>query len=398
MIIVEVNSYNYGSTGTIMRSIASSARKKGNTVYLCYPKRRSSFLRYEKNDIWIGNILLRNFWLFLSERLPLTRFAHYFETKRFVSKLKSLHPDVIHIHNLHSSYLNIPIFFNYLANSDAKIVWTLHDCWSFTGHCPHFEHIGCYKWEDGCYSCNLYKEYPYSSFDNSSYMYALKKKCFTKLDNLKIITPSRWLLNYVKRSFLKEFPIEVVNNGIDLSRFHPVKSKFREQNGIGERVLLLGVSMVWDNNKGLDVFVELGKRLPQDKFSIVLVGTDDAVDDLLPSNIISIHRTHSVDELIEIYSAADAFINPTRIDTFPTVNIEALACGTPVITYDTGGSPEIIDDKSGIVTESKTVESTVKAICKIGRKTRYIEECCIRRSQQFSLEKMAEKYIAIFQE
>ena len=388
MIIVEVNSYNYGSTGTIMRSIASSARKKGNTVFLCYPKRRTSFLRYEKNDIWIGNILFRNIWLFLSERFPLTRFAHYFETIKFVSKLKSLHPDVIHIHNLHSSYLNIPIFFKYLANCDAKIVWTLHDCWSFTGHCPHFEHISCYKWEDGCHACKLYKEYPYSSFDNSSYMYALKKDYFTKVKNLTIVTPSRWLLNYVKRSFLKGYPIEVINNGIDLSRFH----------GIGERVLLLGVSMVWDNEKGLDVFIDLANRLPYENYSIVLVGTDEEVDEYLPSNIISIHRTNSIEELIEIYSAADVFVNPTRIDTVPTVNIEALACGTPVITFNTGGSPEVIDEKSGLVTESKTVESTLNAICKIGRKTSHIEECCVRRSQQFSLERMADKYIAIFHE
>ena len=270
-------------------------------------------------------------------------------TKEFIKKVEDYNPDVIHLHNIHGYYINIEILFDYLKRANKKVVWTLHDCWAFTGHCSHFDYIGCDKWENGCKECSQKKEYPTSLLkDNSQWNYSKKSEVFSGIKNMTIVTPSEWLANLVRKSFLAEYNVKVINNGIDLSIFKPTESKFREKYGLKNKIILLGVANVWTKKKGLDYFIKLAKNLDE-KYKIVMVGITNKQKKSLHENIISIERTNDVKELAEIYSVADIFINPTLEDTFPTTNLEALACGTNVVTFNTGGSIECLNDKCGKV-------------------------------------------------
>ena len=228
-------------------------------------------------------------------------------------------------------------------------------------------------------------------------MWKLKRNCFTGVENMTIVTPSKWLADLVKQSFLKDYHVKVINNGIDLNIFKPTESSFRRDHGIGhDEYMLLGVAFGWGDKKGLDVFMDLAGRLPE-KYKIVLVGTDEVVDKILPKNIISIRRTNSQRELAEIYSAADLFVNPTREENFPTVNIEALACGTPVITFNTGGSPEIIDSSCGCVVKSNSVTELLEIISDIQTgKLFFSSSKCVDRALNFSYKACYKKYIELY--
>ena len=227
-------------------------------------------------------------------------------------------------------------------------------------------------------------------------MWKLKRRWFTGIENCTIVTPSQWLADLVKQSFLKNYPIKVINNGIDLSVFKPMESSFREKHGLLGRKIVLGVAFGWDNRKGLDVFINLSSRLSDD-YQIVLVGTDYNVDKLLPSNIISIHRTQNQKELAEIYTAADVFVNPTREENYPTVNMESIACGTPVITFRTGGSPEIIDGFCGSVVDCDDVDAMEIEICRICEKGIYSQENCLVRAKSFDMNSRFDEYIDLFE-
>ena len=314
-----------------------------------------------------------------------------------MKKIDEFKPDIIHLHNLHDSYINLSMLFSYIKKHNVPAVWTLHDCWSFTGQCPHFTIVKCDKWKVGCHNCPQYKEYPASLYDNTKKMWQLKKKWFTGVKNMTIVTPSEWLAGLARESYLKQYPIEVINNGIDLNAFKPTHSNFREQYGIpGDKYIVLGVSFGWGYRKGLDCFVEMAEKLGE-RYQIVLVGTDNEIDKNLPQSIISIHRTQNQKELAEIYSAADVFAMPTREENYPTVNMEAIACGTPVVTFRTGGSPEMLDDKTGIVVEANNIEATEKAIKDICEKKRCNDEdYIVAYSKKFNMQKKFTDYIELY--
>lgn len=318
-------------------------------------------------------------------------------TKKLLSRLDRFNPDIVHLHNLHGDYVNLPLLFNYIKTNRIKVIWTLHDCWAFTGHCPHFAMVKCDKWKSGCYKCPQYNLYPKSLFDNSKKMYRLKKRLFTGVENMTIVTPSEWLAGLVRQSFLKDYPVTVINNGINLSVFKPTESDFREKYGISaDKKILLGVAFGWGVRKGLDVFIELYNRLSAEKYQIVLVGTDKKTDKQLPKGIISIHRTQNQTELAEIYSAADLFVNPTREDNYPTVNMEAIACGTPVLTFRTGGSPEMVTEKTGSVVDCDDIvalESEVKRICETSP---FNKEDCIESAKKFDENERFLEYIELY--
>lgn len=269
-------------------------------------------------------------------------FGSWFATKVFLEKVKKYNPDVIWLHNIHGYYIHVGVLFDYLRTSGKKIYWTLHDCWTFTGHCSYFDFVGCDRWKSSCHDCPQKKEYPTSLvFDNSRINYAKKRALFTGIPDLHIIVPSKWLADLVKESFLGEYPVEVVYNTINTDIFKPTPSDFREKYGLEKKKIILGVASVWEARKGLEDFVRLAKML-DDHFCIILVGLTENQADRMPSNIIAIPRTNSPKELAEIYTAADVFVNLTYEDNYPTVNLEAEACGTPVISYDTGGCGETL--------------------------------------------------------
>lgn len=325
-------------------------------------------------------------------------------TKAFIRVIEDFNPDVIHLHNIHGYYLNIRVLFDYLHDSRRKVIWTLHDCWSFTGHCSHFEYIGCTKWMTCCDSCEQLNEYPKSMvLDNSRRNYLEKKVLFTGVRKMMLVTPSEWLADKVSQSFLGKYPVTVVPTGIDLEQFKPMPEvrqkgnlvfEIRRRLGLRGKTVLLGVASPWRERKGLLQFVNLSKLI-DDRTAIVLLGLDDDQFEDLPDSIIGLARTESIEELVAIYSMADIYVNLTLEDTFPTTNLEALACGTPVITFKAGGSPESIDESCGIVVERNSIQGVLAAIDRIRsmRGICYTPEMCVRHAQYYSKEYRFMEYI-----
>lgn len=397
--VVEINGVNYGSTGSIAISLCDRIIKENGQAFFAYPPSRTNAKKDVAYKMKIGSRLERNVHVILAYYFGLNGFFSVIATKRFLKEICQIHPDIIHLHNIHNCYLCLPLFFSAINKMGIPIVWTLHDCWAFTGQCPHFTFVNCDKWKAGCRKCPQFKCYPKSLFDNTKIMWKKKKKWFTNVDNLYLVTPSVWLSNMVKQSFLKNKATRVVNNGIDLGIFKPTESDFREKHSISsEKKIILGVAFGWTERKGIDVFLRLSKMLDPDLYQVVLVGTNENVDRKLPNDIISIHRTSDQIELAKIYTAADVFVNPTREENFPTVNIEALACGTPVITFDTGGSPEIVDKTCGSVVPVDDLTALEKEIAHVCKFQPYSKEACLRRARLYDKNERIEEYTNLFKE
>lgn len=314
-------------------------------------------------------------------------------TKEFIKKVEEYNPDVIHLHNIHGYYINIEVLFDYLKRADKKVIWTLHDCWAFTGHCSHFDYVGCYKWKKGCNSCEQKKEYPSSIlFDASQFNYKKKKELFTSVKDMTIITPSKWLANLVKDSFLGKYEVQVINNGIDLEVFKPTESNFREKYGLEDKKIILGVASIWTERKGFNTFIELTDKL-DNSFKVVLVGVSEKQKKQLPKNILGITRTNNLKELAEIYTVADIFVNPTLEDNFPTTNLEALACGTPVITFNTGGSVESIENNSGIICNNKSCKDIMEKLIKIKS---FSYKYCVDKAKFYDKREKYNEYIELY--
>ena len=297
-------------------------------------------------------------------------------TKKFLRWAEEFDPDVLWLHNIHGYYLNVELLFKWIkSRPQMQVRWTLHDCWSFTGHCAYFDFAGCDRWKTGCHDCPQKAAYPATKGkDASPGNYRKKQELFTGVPHMTLITPSRWLAELVKESFLKEYPVEVVYNTINTDIFHPTASDFRQKHGLEGKKVILGVANIWEKRKGLEDFLALS-RMADDTCSFVLVGRVPEGSPAIPEQILCISRTDSPQELAQIYTAADVLVNPTYEDNYPTVNLEALACGTPVITYRTGGSPESVDDSCGAVVE-KSPEARWEAV----KHADCAEEACLRRS------------------
>lgn len=392
--VVAINAWSFGSTGNIMRGVINVAAENGyESVAFVSERAKSAYknVTVENINSRLGAKLAIN----LSKLTGLEGCFAIFSTLKLVRKIRKFNPDIIHLHNLHSGYINLPILTRFIKKSRIPVVWTLHDCWAFTGHCPHFAYEKCEKWKTGCFDCPRYRSYPKSIFDNSKFMWKWKKKWFSNFPNLTIVTPSQWLCDLLSESYLKDYKRQVIYNGIDLEVFHPIESTFAKDNDLEDKKIVLGVSSVWSDRKGLDVFIELSKRLSDD-YAIVLVGTDDNIDKTLPDRVISIHRTENAKKLAEIYSAADVFVNPTREDTFPTVNIEALACGAPVITFKTGGSPESLSKKCGIVVDCNNIDMMEEGIVRICTEKPYSKDACVKRAQEYEKQQRFYDYIKLY--
>ena len=394
MKVVDINVVPYGSTGMIAKSICKLCNLT-DEAYFCYSWTKKNGYKVNDKEILIGSFLGKAAHIALSKITGFELNFSLLDTIIFINKLKKIKPDIVHINILHSYYINVPILFKYLNNNNIKVVWTFHDCWAFTGHCPHFQIKECDKWMTRCYNCPSYREYPQSLFDNSSKMYDFKKKWFTYLKNLTIVCPSKWMADLCKKSFFKNRDIRVINNGIDLEIFKYRNSEFRIRYKLENKIIILGVALDWGYRKGIDIFKQLAVDLP-DKYCIVLVGTNDSIDKELPSNIISIHRTFNQIELSEIYSASDLFVNPTREDTFPTVNIESLACELPVITFNTGGSPEIVNKDCGFIIKNNNYKCLLKCILDNSDAKIRLRENCRKTALNYNQKEKYEEYINLF--
>ncbi|MDO5558736.1 MAG: glycosyltransferase [Oscillospiraceae bacterium] len=395
MKIVYINSVNYGSTGKIMLGISEVASRHKISVFTFSQASRTQ-RRGIKNHFFIGTIIERYLCHKINSTTGFNGTLNIIGTFLLISKLKRINPDIIHIHNLHNNFVNISILFNYIKKNNIPIVWTLHDCWSFTGQCPYFTLAKCDKWKTVCYDCSQYREYPAASVDRTKIMWQMKRKWFTGIKNMTIITPSQWLADLVMQSYLKDYPVKVINNGIDLNLFKPTEDKLRDKYHITAKYIVLGAASGWGIRKGFDVFLKLAQRLDKN-YQIVLVGTDDNTDKKLPANIISIHKTQNQQELAEIYSAANVFANPTREENYPTVNMESIACGTPVVTFRTGGSPEILDETCGSIVPCDDIDAFEKEIRRVCNEKPFSKEACLNQAKaQFDMNDRFEEYIELY--
>lgn len=383
-----------GSTGRITESIAKLAQSQGWECFIVHGG------RYVKRPSCMKDI---------QSVSPIGEYIHYAEsllfdnhglasrraTKRVIELIKQIKPDVVQLHCVHGYYLNYKILFEYLNSTNIPVVWTFHDCWAFTGHCAHFVTANCEKWKTGCHNCPLKGDYPKSFVDCSKRNYELKKVLFSSNKNLHIVPVSDWMANFVKQSFLKDKDIRVIKNGVDLNVFKAGVSEAGKKR-------ILGVSGVWNKDKGLYDFHRLRELLAHNEYEIVLVGLSKEQVKELPSGIIGIEHTESVHELAELYASAMVFVNPTYADTFPTVNLEALSCGTPVITYKTGGSPEAVSPETGWVVEQGDVERIAAIVKSLELKdnSEIVAQrrvCRERAEQEFDKNECFKKYLNVYE-
>lgn len=390
------------STGRIMQEIGELAMANGWDSYIAYSGGRDGIKPCKSKLMPVGgkaDVAFHGLWTRLTDRHGL---ASWGATRQFIKEIEALKPDVIHIHNIHGYFLNYKLLFEYLNSADIPVIWTVHDCWLYTGHCYYYSSVGCDRWESGCGTCPQRKAFPTSWFiDASRRNYADKDKAFNSIqDKLTIVPVSEWIRGEMSRSFLKDCRFQVIHNGIDLEVFDvQVDDKsVREKYNLGTKRIILGLASIWCKEKGWDDFVKMSGMLNEDEV-IVMVGVSEEQMKRLPSNVVAIRRTENIRQLAELYSAATAFVNPTWQDNYPTVNLEAIACGTPVVTYRTGGSIEAVTEKTGFVVEQGDVKGLLEAVRRIAErgKVKYTADCRAYALANFRKEDRYADYLKLYE-
>lgn len=402
MKILQVNTVIRGSSvGRIMADLYEVIKASGNEARVAVgrepmPEGYEGILIGNKGDFY--RHVVKNFLQGESG------FGSAEVTKKFLLWIEEEKPDLIHLHNIHGFYLQVEMLFEYIKKRNIPVVWTLHDCWSFTGHCAYYDFAACEKWKTGCHTCMQHaKVYPYAIFkDNTTASYARKRKAFCGVKNLTIVTPSHWLKGQVEQSFLREYPVTVIPNGVDLSVFSPadVKDTDGSDKSDSHTKTILGVANIWELRKGLVYFEKLAKDLPEG-YRVELIGVNKKQKKELKkkygSKVIARERTANVGELVEAYRNAAVFVNATLEDNFPTTNLEALACGTPVVTYATGGSGEAVTKETGIVVRRGSYDKLLEAVLEAA-KGQFSKENCLKRAKEFDKETRYEEYLKLYEE
>lgn len=396
MKILQVNTViRSGSVGRITADLYETINASGNEARVAvgrepFPENMEGVLIGNKSDFY--QHVMKNF--FQGE----SGFGSVDVTKRFLAWIDKEKPDLIHLHNIHGFYVQVELLFEYIKKRNIPVVWTLHDCWGFTGHCAYYDYAACDKWKEGCNNCIHHaKVYPYALFkDNSIDAYKRKRTAFCGVKNLTIVTPSHWLKGQVEQSFLKEYPVKVIHNGIDLDVFCPGSKKQAK-----DKKIVLGVANVWEHRKGLSYFEKLANDL-SDEYEIRLIGVSKKqkreLDKKYKGKIKAMTRTSSIEELAEAYRNADVFVNATLEDNFPTTNLEALACGTPVVTYATGGSGESVTEKTGIVVQRANYQALLLAVVKACVDGSFDGAECRKRAEEYDKHKRYEEYLELYRE
>lgn len=352
-----------GSTGRICTDIAAALESNGNEVKIAFGRNADIVpAQYNKYAVRIGNDIDLKIHGLITRAFDATGFGSVRATRKFIHWIYQFDPDIIHLHNLHGYYINIDLLFSCLKQQNKPVVWTLHDVWPFTGHSAYCDAVGCSKWKNGCENCPQMKVYPKSYVDRSKRNWERKRNIFCGVTNLTIVTPSKWLAELVEDSFLNEYPVKVINNGIDTGKFHKVSTHLRSDLRLQRKKILLSVATVWNDLKGLSDFERLADLLGENYKIILVGGMTNTQEKELPESILHIQRTQDVNEMVELYNTADIYLNLTYCDTYPTVNLEAASCGTPVITYAVGGSTESAEMFGGISVRRGDVEAVAHAV------------------------------------
>lgn len=408
MKIVQINTVvGTGSVGRIAAHLYEMSIANGIQASVGYgrgqaPEGMQAIKIGSKPDMYCH--VARNF--FLGE----SGFGSAHKTRAFLAKLDEIQPDLLHLHNIHGFYLQIEMLFSYIKSKKIPVVWTLHDCWPMTGHCAYFDYAKCEKWKTGCHQCEQQRSaYPYALFkDNSIQNYKRKKAAFTGVENLTVVTPSKWLCSKVKESFLQEYPVVIIPNGINTELFRPRTEEALLQKGYKttrahtHTIEILGVANIWESRKGLDYFKVLAERLPEN-YHITLVGLSAQqirsfyTNADMKQKVTAVTRTESQEELAKLYAKADVYVNTTLEDNFPTTNLEALACGTPVITFATGGSPEAIEGDGciGRVVPQGDAVVLSQAIQQMTEQIKPVESC-VKRAGQYEAKICFQQYIDLY--
>lgn len=391
------------STGRIMQEIGELALQNGWESYIAYGKGRDGIRPCKSQLIPVGNRWSTLWHGFETRLLDRHGLASTEATRTLVRQIEKIRPDIIHIHNIHGYFLNYRVLFEYLAHCSIPVVWTVHDCWLYTGHCYYYSYIGCTKWQTGCNHCPQKKEFPASLLvDRSARNYADKKIAFTSMpqDRFIIVPVSNWIKDEMRHSFLNGYDFRVIHNGINTDIFHICNTqRVASRYGLVGKHVLLGVASIWSKEKGLEDFIQMAHFLNADEI-IVLVGIKEEERKTLPENIVGIARTENTHELAELYSLADAFINPTWQDNYPTVNMEAIACGTPVVTYRTGGSMEAVTEATGFVVERGDYKGLLEAARTIRQRGKsYYQSVCRKYAlRHFNKEERYADYFRLYED
>lgn len=393
MKILQINSVcGSGSTGKIAVQISDYLNSLNVENYIAYGLGNST----RDNTYKIGNKLDNHFHSFISRKFCLQGYGSIISTIKFIRYIKKINPTIIHLHNIHGHYLNFPILFKFLKKMDIEVVWTFHDCWPFTGKCAHFTKVKCDKWKNECFNCPQLHTYPDSDYDRTKKNYIDKKRYFTSINKLHIVTVSNWLETEVKKSFFKGKDIRCIYNGIDTNVFKFTESSLRKKLKIENKFIILGVASVWNEGKGLDTFIKLSKYISEDSV-IILIGVSIEQIKILPHNIIGITKTENLDELVKFYSIADVFINCSLEETFGLVVAEAMACGTPAIVYNSTACPEIVDNTTGRIVENNLKELLSAVDFFYKKNFLNIENNCRNRiNKLYNLNSMIENYFKLY--
>lgn len=396
MKVLQINSVcGIRSTGRICTDIADILQENGDECRIGYGRSEVP-QRYSRIAVPIGSKKDLVIHVLGTRLFDNTGFYSKRATRKFLKWVDSYQPDLIHLHNIHGYYLNIEMLFHYLKEKKIPVVWTLHDCWAYTGHCCHFAAAGCQKWQKECGNCALRGEYPTSMLaDNSRGNHRWKKALFCGVEKLQIVTPSDWLGSCAAQSFLGEYPRKTIYNGVDLSVFCPTESDLVQKYRLENKRIILGVASAWNKHKGLEGFFRLAQML-DDSYQVVLIGLTESQMQSLPRNVLGIQRTNSIRELAQIYTAAYVHVSMSREEAMGLTVIEANACGTPVIVFDSTALPEIVTDDTGVVLKECTPEAVAQALADTDFSKERFRTGCIAHARRFEKKKMYSKYMELY--
>ena len=389
---------NWGSHGKIAEGIGLVAMEHGWSSHIAYGR----WFNESKSELYhIGSMWDERVHGVVSRLFDAHGLASAGATKELIKYIRSVSPDIIHLHNIHGYYLNYPILFNFLKEYGKPVVWTLHDCWPYTGHCAHYMYVKCDKWKTECHDCQQKSAYPKSmGLDRSRQNFLKKKEVFSDMKNLTIVPVSKWLEGELKDSFLSEYTCHQIYNGIDINVFTPCldTEKYKEAYHIPkDKHIILGVASNW-YRKGLPDFIKLFDKIDTSKAVIVLVGLHADEKKHLPEGIIGISRTENVNELVALYSMASVFFNPSLEDNFPTTILESLACGTPVVTYNTGGCGEALTNEIGAIVNQGDREAILAGIERFSasKSPELANACRTRIVQAFNKDERFNEYFNMY--
>ena len=336
-----------------MREIGELAIASGWESYVAYSGARDGRPQHTSHLVPVGDKLDLAIHAVATRLFDAHGLASRRATRQLIRRIREIDPDIIHIHNIHGYFLNYPLLCKYLKESGKPVIWTVHDCWLYTGHCYYYSAAHCDKWRTGCGHCPQKRAFPASLlFDRSARNWRDKQRAFGSLENLTIVPVSEWIRQEMASSFLADKHFQVFHNGIDLETFRPEAAEGAPRR---EGTVILGVASLWHEEKGFEDLVKMAGMLRGDEHLVMVGRMSDEQRQRLPEGVEIIERTENIGKLAALYATATAFVNPTWQDNYPTVNLEAIACGTPVVTYRTGGSVESVTEGTGFVVEQGDV-------------------------------------------